>query len=52
MAVKEKTLRRYPRVHKALTKAGHSPIKAAEIIRDARRKTNGALRWIRLIRRL
>jgi hypothetical protein len=52
MACDDKKVRRYPRAYAALIRAGHTAAKAAEIIRDAKRKRNGAVRWIKLIRRL
>lgn len=46
----DKKVRRYPRAYAVLIRAGHTAVKAAEIIRDAKRKKNGALRWIKIIR--
>lgn len=41
----------YRRVYRMLTKYGHSPVKALEMIIDARRRDKFALSWIRFVRR-
>jgi len=42
---------KYPRAYRALKNAGHSPMKAAEILLDASRGNERALLWIKIIRR-
>lgn len=39
----------HPRIYRALKLQGHDPLKAAQIILDARRNDKYAMRWIKLI---
>jgi hypothetical protein len=41
----------YPRVYALLKRAGHSPLRAAQIVLDAARGDERAVIWIRVVMR-
>ena len=40
---------RYPRIYRLLKRAGHDPAKAIELLLDAMRGDEWALRWIKML---